>query len=141
MEVLGTLIMEKCNSKLWNPVKVSQGGLAFSHIFFANDLVLFAKADWKNCLAVKDVLDAFCSLSGQKVSQDKSRVYFSPNVALDERANLCAVLGFRSTPTLGKYLDFPIKHNATPQDFGFIIDRVQSRLANWKANLIPLLVS
>ena len=43
---------------------------------------------------------------------------------------------FGLLPTLGKYLDFPIKHNATPQDFGFIIDRVQSRLANWKANLI-----
>ena len=124
MEVLGTLIMENYNSKLWKPVKVSQGGLAFSHLFFADDLVLFAKADRKNCLVVKEVLDAFCSLSRQKVSQDKSRVYFSPNVALDERADLCDVLGFRSTPTLGKYLGFPIKHNATPQDFGFIIDRV-----------------
>lgn len=68
MEVLGALIMEKCNSKFWNPIKVSQGGLAFSHHFFANDLVLFAKADQKNYLAVKDVLDAFCSLSGQKIS-------------------------------------------------------------------------
>lgn len=55
---------------------------------------------------------------------------------LDERADLCDVLGFRSTPTLGKYLSFPIKHNATPQDFGFIIDHVQSRLAGWKANLL-----
>lgn len=82
------------------------------------------------------MLDAFCSLSGQKVSQDKSRVYFSPNVTLEKRTNLCDVLGLRSIPTIGKYLGFPIKHNVTPQDFGFIIDNVQSRLADWKANLL-----
>ena len=114
MEVLGALIMEKCNTNLWNLFKVTQGGLAFSHLFFANDHVLFAKANHKNCMAVKDVLDSLCSLFVQKVSQDKSQVYFSPNVAMDKRIELCELLGFRSTPSLGKYLGFPIKHGATP---------------------------
>lgn len=114
MEVLGALIMEKCNTNLWNLFKVTQGGLAFSHLFFADDHVLFAKANCKNCMAVKDVLDSLCSLFVQKVSQDKSQVYFSPNVAMDKRIELCELLGFRSTPSLGKYLGFPIKHGATP---------------------------
>ena len=35
--------------KLWDPVKTSRGGLAMSHLFFANDLVLFTKADMNNC--------------------------------------------------------------------------------------------
>ncbi|XP_075659314.1 uncharacterized protein LOC142629242 [Castanea sativa] len=136
MEVLGALISKKCNSNLWDPVKVTQGGLAFSHLFFADDLVLFAKANRKNCMAVKHVLDCFCSLSSQKVSQDKFRVYFSPNVTEEYRDELCEILGFRSTPSLWKYLGFPIKIGATPQDFGFIIDHVQSRLSGWKANLL-----
>ena len=64
MEVLGVFITEKNNSKLWNPVKVSQGGLAFSPFFFfwANDLVLFAKADRKNCMGVRDVLRCLLQL-------------------------------------------------------------------------------
>ena len=64
MEVLGVFITEKNNSKLWNPVKVSQGGLAFSLFFFflANDLVLFAKADRKNCMGVRDVLGCLLQL-------------------------------------------------------------------------------
>ena len=107
-----------------------------SDLFFANDLVLFAKADRKNCLAVRDVLDSFCSLSGQKVNNAKSRVFFSPNVNPDTRANLCEILEFKSTPTLGKYLGFPIKHLGTRQDFGFIIKQIQSLLASWKANLL-----
>ena len=75
-------------------------------------------------MAVKDVLESFCELSGQKVSQDKSWVFFSPNVLADGRTNLCNILGFRSTPLLGKYLGFPIKHTSTPQVFGAVIERV-----------------
>ena len=109
MEVLGALIFEKCNSKLWNPIKASQGGLAFSQLFFVDGLVLFARADRKNCVAVREVLDSFCSLLRQKVSQDKSWIFFSPNVSADNRSDLCDILGFRSTPLLGKYLGFLIK--------------------------------
>ena len=68
MEVLGAMIAKKCNSKLWTPVKASQGGIAFSHLFFADDLVLFARVDQKNFVVVKDVLESFCELSSQKVS-------------------------------------------------------------------------
>ena len=116
MEVLRALIEEKCKAKLWNSVKASQGGPEFSHVFFADDLMLFAKADRKNCLAIKEVLDSFCELLRQKISNDKSRVYFSPNVALDKRAELSETLGFRSIPNIGKYLGFPIKHAGSPQD-------------------------
>ena len=49
MEVLGYMIKDKCDSNLWDPVKSSRGSLAFSHLFFIDDLVLFGKADMKNC--------------------------------------------------------------------------------------------
>ena len=136
MEVLGGLISEKCSAKLWNLVKASQGGLAFSHLFFANDLVLFVKAGRKNCMVIRDALDTFCSLSRQKVSHEKSRVYFSPNVVVDNRADLCELLRFWSTPSLGKYLGLHIKHSGINQDFGYIIEQMQNLLVGWKANLL-----
>ena len=136
MDVLGALITEKCDAKLWDLLKASRGGSAYSHLFFADDLVLFAKADKKNCLVVRDVFDSFCSLSGQKVSTAKSRVFFSFNVSTETKVDLCEILEFRSTPTLGKYLGFPIKHSSMSQDFGFIVERIQSRLVGWKANLL-----
>ena len=110
MDFLGQLIEEKCNMKTWQPVKASQSGLEFSHLLFANDLIFFAKADWVNCSAIRDVLDEFCELSRQSVSKAKSRVYFFPNVDRDTRESLCDILGFASTPFLGKYLGFPLKH-------------------------------
>ena len=80
MDYLGQLIEEKCSGKLWHPVKASQSGPAFSHLFFTDDLILFAKSDGVNSAAIRDVLDTFCSISGQTVNEAKPRVYFSPNV-------------------------------------------------------------
>ena len=139
MEVLGHIIEDKCSEKSWVPVKSSQSGMAFSHLFFADDLVLFAKADHVNCSTIRDVLDDFCTRSGQSISESKSRVYFSPNVDVDTRESLCDILGFKSTPNLGKYLGFPLKHRGgNNQDQNFILDRVKQNLAGWKANLLSL---
>ena len=84
--------------------------MTLSHLFFGDDLVLFAKADHVNCSTIKDVLDVFCVRSGQSINESKSRVCFSPNIDMDTRESLCDILGFKSTPNLGKYLGFPIKH-------------------------------
>ena len=65
-------------------------------------------------------------------------MFFSPNVDLDMRNDLCDVLGFRFTPSLGKYMGFPIKHRGVQQDFGFILERIQNKLTGWKANLLSI---
>ena len=59
MEFLGALIEEKCNSKHWVLIKASRSGLAFSHLFFADDLILFARVDPDNCATIKGVLEEF----------------------------------------------------------------------------------
>lgn len=149
MKFLGYLIEKKCAAKLWNPIKASRSGPAFSHLFFANDLVLFANADSENYVAINSVLQEFCARSGQKVSEAKSRVYFSPNVDLDQREALTDILGtdilgtdilgFNSTSNLGKYLGFPLKHTGRQRhDFSFVLDRVEKKLASWKANLLSM---
>lgn len=76
-EFLGFLIKDECDSNLWDPIKASRGGSAFSHLFFVDDLMLFGKANEKNCQSIKDTLEVFCELSGQKVNNDKSRIYLS----------------------------------------------------------------
>ena len=58
---------------------------------------------------------------------------------MDTRESLCDILGFKSTPNLGKYLGFPLKHRGgNNQDQNFILDRVKQKLAGWKANLLSL---
>lgn len=83
MDYLGQLIEEKC-----------EGGPAFSDFFFADDLVFFAKTGHIYFSTIRDVLDYFCSIYGQTVSESKSRAYFFPNVDRDTRESLSDILYF-----------------------------------------------
>lgn len=65
IDFLGQLIEEKVSKKLWNPVKASRNGPSFSHLFFADDLILFAKANQANCMTIREVMDTFCRKSRQ----------------------------------------------------------------------------
>ena len=52
-------------------------------------------------------------------------MFFSPNVSSEQRVDFCEILGFNSTPKLGSYLGFPLRHvGASNQDLNFILDRV-----------------
>lgn len=122
-------------------MRAARGGLAFSHLFFVDDLVLFSKADQKNYQSICDVLEVFCGLSGQKVSNKKSKVYFSLNVHEATRIELCSTLGFQPTLNLGKYLGFPLKQpSSSSHDYNFNIEKVQSKLAGWKGHLLSFAV-
>lgn len=136
MEVLGRIIEEKCARKVWNPVKVSNSGPAFSHLFFVDDL-LFAKANTMNCSSVREAIEEFCSRSGQKINFTKSKVFFSMNITSGQREELCDILGFHLTSNLGTYLGFPLRHvRSSNQDLNFVVSRVEQKLVGWKANLL-----
>ena len=137
VEVLGRIIKEKCFQKAWNPLKVSASGPAFSHFFFVDDMLLFARANEENCGSVREAIEEFCLLFGQRVNLSKSRVFFSPNVDQEQRETLSNILGFRSTPNLGSYLGFPLRHaGSSNQDLNFVFSHVEQKLAGWKANLL-----
>ena len=69
----------------------------------------------------------------------KLKVFFSLNIDEETRDSLCSILGFKSTPNLGKYLGFPVQYkNSSSRDFDFILERVQNKLQDWKANLLSM---
>ena len=60
MEYLGCLIEEKCSKDLWFPLKASRGNIKISHLFFADDLILFAKVTNEIGEVIPEVLHTFC---------------------------------------------------------------------------------
>ena len=85
------------------------------------------------------MLDQFCDITGQTVSETKSRVFFLPNVDRDTRESFSDILGMQSTPNLGRCLGIPIKsQGSSSQDFNFILERVKQKLSGWKANMLSL---
>ena len=139
MEFVSSLINKKCEDGNWVKVKASHGGLGFSHSFFADDLLFYAKVDRGNYEAIVDVLEEFCVLTGQKISKAKSKVFFSPNIPEETKEDLVLLLGINETSNLGKYLSFPILHKGRRRnDFQFMVERVQVKLAGWKTKCLSL---
>ena len=59
---------------------------------------------------VRSCLDMFCSASGQKVSDAKTRIYFSKNVSASLADDISKRSGFQVTNDLGRYLGVPLLH-------------------------------
>lgn len=131
MEFFGAQITSTREERRWDKIKASRNGPCFSHIFFTNDLTLFAKAYDKNCEAIMEVLDNFYSLVGQKLNHGKSRIYFSPNVTRRCKRNICKEMGINAINNLDRYLGFPIIHQGRFDNaFNFVLEKFQAKLAS-----------
>ena len=49
IEILSILINSEVMHKWWKGLKAAKNGLNFSHLFFVDDIVLFAKANDSTC--------------------------------------------------------------------------------------------
>lgn len=139
MERLCHLIERAVESKKWKAISLSRGGPSLSHICFADDLILFAEASVAQIRVIRRILEKFCAASGQKVSLEKSKIFFSGNVSRDMGKLISEESGIKSTCDLGKYLGMPILQKRINKEiFGFVVERAASRLAGWKRKMLSL---
>ncbi|BFG41163.1 hypothetical protein CerSpe_274360 [Prunus speciosa] len=139
MEKLSHIIQQSVQDKAWKPVQICQSGPFISHLFFADDLILFGKASVNQAIVMKNCLDGFCRLSGQKVSFEKSMIYVSPNTSSELAHSIATICGSPLTTCLGKYLGVPLIHTrVTKATYQEIIDKVQRRLSSWKSHTLSM---
>lgn len=72
MEWLGHNIKTTQQSGIWNPLKLAKAGPSLSHLFFADDLLIFSRADMIHGLVIKGILDDFCN----KINSRKTNMFF-----------------------------------------------------------------
>lgn len=104
MERLSAIINQKVLQKKWLGITSSKNGPCFSHLFFADDILLFGKATDNQCEVMLEVLNMFCEKSGQLVSGDKSKICISPNMPSNVAKDLSNKSGFGLTKDLRRYL-------------------------------------
>ena len=130
MERLCHLIEEEVGKKAWKPISISRGGPKLSHICFADDLILFAEASVRQIRVIRRVLERFCLASGQKVSLEKSKIFFSRNVSRDLSKSISDESGIQSTMDLGKYLGMSVlQKRINKETFSSVLERMSSKLA------------
>ncbi|KAH7840407.1 hypothetical protein Vadar_016441 [Vaccinium darrowii] len=78
-EGLHYLIHDAVSSGVMRGVKLSRGCPSISHLFFADDSVIFGEATSRNCTAINEIFLKYERASGQLLNRDKSSIFFSPN--------------------------------------------------------------
>ncbi|CAL9013233.1 unnamed protein product [Prunus brigantina] len=139
MEKLSHIINGAVLGKIWKPIKVVRGGPAISHLFFADDLILFAEAHTQQATIMHHCLETFCGLSGQQVNFDKSRIFCSPNTNHGTATQIASICGSPLTDSLGNYLGVPLIHSRVKNDtYSHVVAKVQQRLASWKSHTLSM---
>ncbi|KAL5575135.1 hypothetical protein UlMin_016834 [Ulmus minor] len=118
-------------------LRCGRRGPTISHLFFADDSLLFFEATTSACSALKEALCSYEAASGQAVNLSKSAVCFGPNLPEEDAVDLSACLGVPRVRCHENYLGLPCYTGKNKQGiFSSIKDRVWNKLCGWKSKLL-----
>ncbi|KAL8158478.1 hypothetical protein V2J09_000015 [Rumex salicifolius] len=133
IERLSHLIINSVKKGEWRPISLNRGGPRLSHMFFVDDIILFAEASIAHLRIILHILNIICQ------AKFESKLFVSKNVGQDLKARLQAISGFTVSEELGVYLGMPIlNQNITKADFRPLLDKFSAKLSGWKMKSLSL---
>uniref|UniRef100_A0A803P400 Reverse transcriptase domain-containing protein n=1 Tax=Cannabis sativa TaxID=3483 RepID=A0A803P400_CANSA len=117
-------------------LKIARTAPIISHLFFADDSLLFSQATPHAAETIKEVLHDYSLASGQMVNFDKSSLYFSPNTTEDIKHQITTLLGIPIRVSIEKYLGLPQSFGRSKKEaFNYLTDRV---CISWGKELLKM---
>ncbi|KAK2655132.1 hypothetical protein Ddye_008184 [Dipteronia dyeriana] len=112
---------------------------AISHLFFADDSLIFAKALRDECLVIRHCLEVYARASGQVINFRKSAISVSRSVPTDAGHELARIVGVNFVSCHEKYLGLMwFTSRNKKQVFASIKDRIWLKLQGWQSRLFRL---
>ena len=132
-EVLSRILARAENIGFIHGVKISRAAIPITYLMFADDIILFLRANRAEAESLRSCLQKYESWSGQQVNFNKSGVFYSPNTCRRSRAVIFSILKLPIIYESAKYLGIPMfltKHKT--KDFKYLVSQVQSGIQGWK---------
>ncbi|XP_021836918.2 uncharacterized protein [Spinacia oleracea] len=136
-DAFSTLLSKAARENRIHGIKICNGAPKVSHLFFADDSILFAKASVGECSVIADIISKYERASGQSVNLDKTDVVFSKSVNVIRRQEIVTTLGVKEVEKHEKYLGLPtIIGKSKKMVFASLKERIWKKLQGWKEKLL-----
>lgn len=136
-EGFSALIQKRTQTQMLKSFKASRSGPEVSHLLFADDSLVFCKAEEEDCKTLLDILDIYAKESGQRVNFQKPAITFGKGVPDHMKSNLTQLTGIIKIGGFGRYLGLPETIGRNKYDkFSFIKQRIMKKLESWYTILL-----
>ena len=135
--VLSCRIAKAEEDNQWQGIKICEESSPISHLFYADDSLLFLEANETQFQVAKSILEEFSLWTRQKINFTKSSLIFSLNTNHELRTSLSRQMGMNFSRRLGKYLGTQIDPGRNKSAiYNQILSAINSRTASWKEKLL-----
>lgn len=104
-----------------------------SHLLFADDNLLFTRANSNEAEIILSILSTYQRASRQMVNMEKSECSFSQNLLAKDKNLICNRMALKTKQTQGRYLGMLVPFGRSKKAiFSFVVDRIYKKLKGWK---------
>jgi hypothetical protein len=136
-EVLSSSLVKADREGVLEGVPTSKRGPRLNHLFFADDSLLFCRADMSHWSRLSNFLKNYEIASGQKLNSTKTAIFFSRNTPQETREKILEESRIPSSQRYDTYLGLPaLVGKSQTKEFKSIIDKVWKRMQDWKLKFL-----
>ena len=138
-KAFSALIADASSKHVLNGISICKECPKVTHIFFADDSLLFCGAKSQECHKLVKILQKYEAASGQKISTNNSSIFFGHNTAHEARTDILEILRPMQDSRPNKYLGLPsVIGKSKNQVFAEIKEKVGKKLAGWKEKMLSM---
>ncbi|XP_058783591.1 uncharacterized protein LOC131658300 [Vicia villosa] len=136
-DVLSGLLKKGVAEGSLNGIQVARRAPKISHLFFADDSILFSRANINEAEKILDVLSIYQQASGQMVNLEKSEASFSRNVRDEVKQIIYDRMGVKTVVSQSRYLGLPVVLGRSKKEvFSLLVERIWKKVKGWKEGFL-----
>lgn len=118
-------------------LQVAGGAPKLTHLFFADDALLFSKATMEELYQIVGILNLYSNTSSQRINLNKSGLICVKFITHDLKQKLARVMRMQVWESPGRYLSLPAEWGRSrASSLEWIKDGIFAKLEGWKDNLL-----